>query len=154
MLSDEVMMMRAISLAKQAQLLDEVPIGAVIFHEGRVVGEGFNTKETSNDPTRHAEMNAISDAAKNLGRWRLHECTLVVTLEPCPMCAGAIVNARLDRIVYGASDQKSGACRTLYKIADDPRLNHRCEVTGGVLEPECVELLQTFFKLRREEVGQ
>ncbi len=154
MQNEQSMMMRAISLAKQAELLEEVPVGAVIFHEGVVVGEGFNTKETSNDPTRHAEMNAIRNAAKNLGRWRLHECTLVVTLEPCPMCAGAIVNARLDRIIFGASDQKSGACRTLYKIADDPRLNHRCEVIGGVLESECVTLLQTFFKHRREEVGQ
>ena len=151
---DEEMMRKAIALAKQASMLEEVPIGAVIYCDGEIVGEGFNTKETSNDPTRHAEMNAISDAAKNLGRWRLHECTLVVTLEPCPMCAGAIVNARLDRIVYGANDQKSGACRTLYKIADDPRLNHRCEVTGGVLETECVELLQSFFKRHREEVGQ
>jgi tRNA(adenine34) deaminase len=149
MLNDEDMMQHAISLAKQARSLDEVPIGAAIFHDGKVVGEGFNTKETTNDPTRHAEINAITDASKRLGRWRLHECTLAVTLEPCPMCAGAIVNARLDRVVYGASDQKAGACRTLYKITDDPRLNHRCEVIGGVMEEECVELLQSFFTSRR-----
>jgi tRNA(adenine34) deaminase len=154
MSNDETMMREAIALAKQGGALGEVPIGAVIVHEGKVIGEGFNTKETTNDPTRHAEMNAIRDASNNLGRWRLHECTLVVTLEPCPMCAGAIVNARLDRVVYGASDQKSGACRTLYKIADDPRLNHRCDVICGVLEKECVELLQSFFKVRRAEVGQ
>jgi tRNA(adenine34) deaminase len=154
MSNDETMMREAIALAKQGGALGEVPIGAVIVHEGKVIGEGFNTKETTNDPTRHAEMNAIRDASNNLGRWRLHECTLVVTLEPCPMCAGAIVNARLDRVVYGASDQKSGACRTLYKIADDPRLNHRCDVIYGVLEKECVELLQSFFKVRRAEVGQ
>lgn len=154
MIPDETMMQEAIALAKQAEALGEVPIGAVVVHEGKIVGEGFNTKETTNDPTRHAEINAISDAAKNLGRWRLHDCTLVVTLEPCPMCAGAIVNARLDRVVFGARDQKSGACRTLYKIADDPRLNHRCDVTGGILEEACIELLQSFFKVRRAEVGQ
>ncbi len=149
MKSDEAMMREALVLAKQAQSLDEVPIGAAIFHDGKIVGKGFNTKETTNDPTRHAEINAIADAAKRLGRWRLHDCTLVVTLEPCPMCAGAIVNARLDRVVFGASDQKAGACRTLFKITDDPRLNHRCDVTGGVLEDECVELLQSFFVTRR-----
>ena len=149
MTSDIEMMQHAISLANKAATLDEVPIGAAVFHEGKVVGEGFNTKETTNDPTKHAEMNAITNAAKHLGRWRLHECTLVVTLEPCPMCAGAVVNARLDRVVYGASDQKAGACRSLFKIADDPRLNHRCEITGGVLEEECVNLLQTFFMSRR-----
>lgn len=149
MKSDETMMREALALAKQAQSLDEVPIGAAIFKDGKIVGEGFNTKETTNDPTKHAEINAIADAAKRLGRWRLHDCTLVVTLEPCPMCAGAIVNARLDRVVFGASDQKAGACRTLFKITDDPRLNHRCDVTGGVLEDECVELLQSFFVTRR-----
>ena len=147
--SDETMMQHALTLARQAAMLEEVPIGAVVFHEGEVVGEGLNTKETSNNPTAHAELNAIVDASKRLGRWRLHDCTLVVTLEPCPMCAGAIVNARLDRVVYGASDKKSGACRTLFKIADDPRLNHRCEITSGVLEEECIELLQDFFKIRR-----
>jgi len=147
--NDETMMQHALTLARQAAMLEEVPIGAVVFHEGEVVGEGFNTKETSNNPTAHAELNAIVDASKRLGRWRLHDCTLVVTLEPCPMCAGAIVNARLDRVVYGASDKKSGACRTLFKIADDPRLNHRCEITSGVLEEECIELLQDFFKIRR-----
>jgi tRNA(adenine34) deaminase len=147
--NDETMMQHALTLARRAAMLEEVPIGAVVFHEGEVVGEGFNTKETSNNPTAHAELNAIIDASKRLGRWRLHDCTLVVTLEPCPMCAGAIVNARLDRVVYGASDKKSGACRTLFKIADDPRLNHRCEITSGVLEEECIELLQDFFKIRR-----
>jgi len=147
--NDVTMMQHALTLARQAAMLEEVPIGAVVFHEGEVVGEGFNTKETSNNPTAHAELNAIVDASNHLGRWRLHDCTLVVTLEPCPMCAGAIVNARLDRVVYGASDKKSGACRTLFKIADDPRLNHRCEITSGVLEEECIELLQDFFKIRR-----
>lgn len=146
---DEDMMRQAIVCAHKAMEIEEVPIGAVIYCGNEIIGKGFNTKETTNDPTKHAEMNAIIDASRNLGRWRLHDCTLVVTLEPCPMCAGAIVNARLDRVVFGASDQKSGACRTLYKIADDPRLNHRCDVVGGVLEKECIALLQDFFKPRR-----
>ena len=148
-MNDAEMMQQAISLAKQAASLDEVPIGAAIFYDDELVGEGFNTKETTCNPTAHAEMNAIVDASKKLGRWRMHGCTIVVTLEPCPMCAGAIVNARFDRVIFGASDQKSGACRTLYKITDDPRLNHRCDVLGGILEQECVELLQDFFKPRR-----
>ncbi len=148
-MNDAEMMQQAISLAKQAASLEEVPIGAAIFYDDELVGEGFNTKETTCNPTAHAEMNAIVDASKKLGRWRMHGCTIVVTLEPCPMCAGAIVNARFDRVIFGASDQKSGACRTLYKITDDPRLNHRCDVLGGILEQECVELLQDFFKPRR-----
>ena len=148
-MTDDAMMARAIALARKALELDEVPIGAVVYCDGEIVGEGFNRKETDVNPTSHAEIIAITDAANNLGRWRLHDCTLVVTLEPCPMCAGALVNARIDRVVFGASDQKSGACRTLYKIAEDPRLNHRCEVTGGVLEKECVQLLRDFFEPRR-----
>ena len=148
-MTDDAMMARAIALARKALELDEVPIGEVVYCDGEIVGEGFNRKETDVNPTSHAEIIAITDAANNLGRWRLHDCTLVVTLEPCPMCAGALVNARIDRVVFGASDQKSGACRTLYKIAEDPRLNHRCEVTGGVLEKECVQLLRDFFEPRR-----
>ncbi len=148
-MTDEAMMQHAISLAKQAAELDEVPIGAVVFHKNTVVGEGFNHKESTQDPTAHAEMIAIAQAAKHLGRWRLFDCTLVVTLEPCPMCAGAIVNARLDRVVFGAYDQKAGACRTLYTIADDPKLNHRAEVVCGVLETECIDLLQSFFMTKR-----
>ncbi len=149
--NDESMMRRAIELARQASNIDEVPIGAVVYCDGEVVGEGFNRKETEHNPIAHAEIIALTNASKKLGRWRLHECTLVVTLEPCPMCAGALVNARVDRVVFGASDQKSGACRTLYNIADDPRLNHRCEVNGGVLEEECVSLLQTFFAQKRQK---
>jgi len=142
-------MHHAIALAHRAAAIDEVPIGAAVFLDGVVVGEGYNQKETTNDPTAHAEIIVIADAAKTLGRWRLNDCTLVVTLEPCPMCAGALVNARIQRVVYGASDQKAGACRTLYSIADDQRLNHRCEVTGEVLTDACVALLQTFFKAKR-----
>ena len=146
---DETMMQHAIALAKQAEAIDEVPIGAVVFQGDEIVGEGFNRKEVDNDPTAHAEMIAISDAAQRLGRWRLQDCTLVVTLEPCPMCAGALVNARMERVVYGASDPKAGACRTLYEISDDPRLNHRCKITSGVLADECADLLSKFFKAKR-----
>ncbi|MBC8202381.1 MAG: nucleoside deaminase [Planctomycetes bacterium] len=148
-MSDEAMMRHALDLAEQGAAIDEVPIGAAVFLDGEVVGVGFNHKESTNSPTAHAEIIAINDAAKKLGRWRLHDCTLVVTLEPCPMCAGAAVNARIGRIVFGAHDQKAGACRTLYNIADDERLNHRCEITEGVLAEECVEKLRVFFKAKR-----
>jgi tRNA(adenine34) deaminase len=148
-MTDETMMEYAIALANKAAAIDEVPIGAVVFCDGEIVGEGYNRKETDFNPTSHAEIIALTNASKKLGRWRLHDCTLVVTLEPCPMCAGALVNARLDRVVFGASDQKSGACRSLYEIADDPRLNHRCDVTSGILEKECVALLRNFFESRR-----
>ena len=146
---DATMMQHAIALAKQAEAIDEVPIGAVVFQGDEIVGEGFNRKEVDNDPTAHAEMIAIANASQRLGRWRLQDCTLVVTLEPCPMCAGALVNARMERVVYGASDPKAGACRTLYEISDDPRLNHRCEITSGVLADECADLLSQFFKAKR-----
>ena len=146
---EATMMQYAIALAKQAEAIDEVPIGAVVFQGDEIVGEGFNRKEVDNDPTAHAEMIAIADAAKRLGRWRLQDCTLVVTLEPCPMCAGALVNARMERVVYGASDPKAGACRTLYEISDDPRLNHRCEIISGILADECADLLSQFFKAKR-----
>ena len=143
------MMQRALELAEQASQLDEVPIGAVVTHEGQIIGEGYNTKEHGRNPTAHAEMIAIQQAANHLGRWRLHGCTLYVTLEPCPMCAGAIVNARMDKVVFGARDAKSGACESLFTITNDARLNHRCEVKGGVLEEDCVAILQTFFKAKR-----
>ena len=148
-MTDQDMMQLAIALALQAAAIDEVPIGAVVVCGDTIVGEGYNRKEIERDPTAHAEMIAITAASRKLDRWRLHDCTLVVTLEPCPMCAGALVNARMKRVVFGASDQKAGACRTLYEISDDPRLNHRCKVTGGVMEQECVALLQGFFKDKR-----
>jgi tRNA(adenine34) deaminase len=149
MMSDEAMMRSALALADQAAAIDEVPIGAAVFLNDEIVGEGFNHKESTNNPTAHAELIAINNAAEKLGRWRLHDCTLVVTLEPCPMCAGAAVNSRMKRIVFGAHDQKAGACRTLYNIADDERLNHRCEITEGILAEECVEKLRVFFKTKR-----
>lgn len=141
----------AIEQALAARALDEVPIGAVIIHDptGHVVGAGHNRREIDNDPTAHAEILAIRAAGAKLGHWRLLDCTLYVTLEPCPMCAGAIVNARLPRLVYGAPDPKAGACHTLFSITHDQRLNHRVDVTANVLEEECAELLRSFFRVQR-----
>lgn len=127
----------------------EVPIGAVIVHEGRVIAEGHNLRETLNDPTAHAEMIAITQAAGALSSWRLLDCTLYVTLEPCPMCAGAIVQSRIPRVVYGTPDPKGGACHTLYEITDDPRLNHRCGVMAGVMQADCSAILKQFFAEQR-----
>jgi tRNA(adenine34) deaminase len=141
----------ALAQAAAARALSEVPIGCVIVHDptGRVVGAGYNRRETDNDPTAHAEILAIRAAGQALGHWRLLDCTLYVTLEPCPMCAGAIVNARLPRVVYGAPDPKAGACHTLYSITHDQRLNHRVAVTAGVMEEACAELLRDFFRAQR-----
>ena len=145
----EAMMREALSLAEQAARLDEVPVGCVVVHGGRIVGRGFNRRETSQDPTAHAEMLAIREAAAALGSWRLSGCDLYVTLEPCAMCAGAMVLARIDRCFFGARDPKGGAVETLFQIADDPRLNHRVESVGGVLEAECARLLSDFFREKR-----
>ena len=141
----------AISLARSAAELGEVPIGCVVVHDasGAIIGRGYNRRETDRDPTAHAEILAVREAGKALGHWRLVDCTLVVTLEPCPMCAGAIVNARIPRLVYGCDDPKAGAVRTLYQIAEDTRLNHRLSVTSGVLAAECAEMLKAFFRARR-----
>jgi tRNA(adenine34) deaminase len=141
----------AIEEAKLALAADEVPIGAVVLHapSGRVIGRGHNRRESDHDPTAHAEVVALRQAARELGHWRLLECVLAVTLEPCPMCAGAIVNARVARLVYGCDDPKAGAVRTLYRICEDERLNHRVEVEGGVLADECAELLRAFFRAQR-----
>src|SRR5690606_28436239 len=127
----------------------EVPVGAVIVQKGQVVAEAYNQREMLNDPTAHAEMIALTQAAESLGHWRLLDCTLYVTLEPCPMCAGAIVQARIPRVVYGTEDPKAGACHTLYQITSDPRLNHQALVTAGVLRDECQKLLRDFFAEQR-----
>ena len=144
-------MREAIAEAQAALRLDEVPIGCVIVHEstGRIIGRGHNLRETAHDATAHAEIQAIRQACKALNSWRLIDCTLVVTLEPCPMCAGAIVNARIPRLVYGCDDPKAGAVRTLYQLCEDARLNHRVEVTAGVLAEQCAELLRSFFRAQR-----
>lgn len=147
--SDEACMRAALNEAIQAYDLGEVPIGAVVVHNGRIIGRGHNLRETLNDPTAHAEVIALTAAAASLESWRLDECTIYVTLEPCPMCAGALVNSRIARLVYGAPDPKAGACGTLYNIVQDPRLNHRLPVTAGVLEKDCADLLREFFRQRR-----
>ncbi|MCA8999828.1 MAG: tRNA adenosine(34) deaminase TadA [Planctomycetaceae bacterium] len=144
--------MRAAILRAQAAFeAEEVPVGAVIVHDGRIIGEGFNQRETLQDPTAHAEMIALTQAADSLKSWRLIDCTLYVTLEPCPMCAGAIVQARVPRVVFGTADPKAGACGTLYQITDDPRLNHRALVIPGILQEECRFLLQEFFAIQRRK---
>ena len=127
----------------------DVPVGAVVAFDGRIIGRGCNQKEQLNDPTAHAEMLAITAASAARGDWRLTGCTLYVTLEPCVMCAGAMVLARIDRLVFGAEDPKTGACGSLYSLVDDPRANHQVAVTRGVLEDECSRLLRDFFAGQR-----
>lgn len=148
---DVRMMRRAIELARNAALGGEVPIAAVVYRGEEILGEAANNRETQADPTGHAEIVAIREAGRRVGEWRLEGCSMAVTLEPCPMCAGALVNARLGRLVYGATDPKAGACETLYRIPVDQRLNHRVTMYGGVLAAECVELLRSFFRERRAQ---
>ncbi len=145
----EPYMLRALAEAQVAFEEKEVPVGAVVVHDGRVIASAHNQREQLNDPTAHAEIVAITQAAESLGSWRLLDCTLYVTLEPCPMCAGAIVQARIPNVVYGTDDPKAGACHSLYQITDDPRLNHQCNVLGGVLQPECAGILREFFAVQR-----
>ncbi|ABC83404.1 tRNA adenosine(34) deaminase TadA [Anaeromyxobacter dehalogenans] len=142
-------MQEALGLAREAAARGEVPVGAVALFEGRVVGRGANAREAARDPTAHAELLAIQEAARTLGRWRLTGVTLVVTLEPCAMCAGAMVLARIDRLVYGASDPKAGCTGSLQDLSADPRLNHRFPVERGLLAEESGELLRAFFRARR-----
>ena len=146
---DETFMAEALLEARAAGGEDEVPIGSVVVVEGRIVGRGRNAREAKADPTAHAEMLALQEAARSLGRWRLSGATVYATLEPCPVCAGALVNARVDRLVYAVPDPKAGAAGTLFDIVRDSRLNHRIEVTSGVLATECGELLTQFFRSRR-----
>jgi len=148
---DQHYMRLAIEAARIAEDNGDVPIGAVIVHEGQVIGRAYNEREQLQDPTAHAEIVALTQAAAFLESWRLHGCTIYVTLEPCPMCAGALVLARVDRLVYGCADPKTGACGSLYNIVQDERLNHRLEVAAGVLEAECRAQLQGFFERRRLE---
>ncbi|HEX3870256.1 MAG TPA: tRNA adenosine(34) deaminase TadA [Pirellulales bacterium] len=145
----ENFMRLAITEAQAALAENEVPIGAVIVHAGQVIARGHNQREQLRDPTAHAEMIAITQAAHALGSWRLEDCALYVTLEPCPMCAGAIVQARVPTVVYGARDPKAGAVETLFRLLDDPRLNHRCEIVSGVLADECGAMLSQFFRQQR-----
>ncbi len=155
MTEDEKWMEFALKEAEQAYKRKEVPVGAIVVKNGRIIGKGYNQIESLQDPTAHAEMIAITAAATNLGNRRFEECTLYVTLEPCPMCAGSIVLARIPRLVYGASDPKAGACGTLFNIVQDERLNHRAEIVNGILEGRCNDLLKEFFsKVRTKEIGK
>ncbi len=151
--TDIAMMQRAIELAQQSADTGEVPVGAIVYDttSGEIIAQAHNTREMHSNPAGHAEFSAIMHACESLGDWRLNHCTLVVTLEPCPMCAGLIVNARLGRVVYGASDPKAGAVRSLFELCDDRRLNHRCEIHPGVLGNRCGEQLSVFFKHLREK---
>ena len=146
---DEKMMGQALREAEAALETEDVPVGAVIVHEGHIIGRGRNQRELLQDPTAHAEMIAITAAAEALRSWRLIGCTLYVTLEPCTMCAGAIVNARLDRVVFGAVDPKAGACGSVYNVVEDARLNHQVQLTSGVLVQQCGDLLREFFARQR-----
>ncbi len=149
MTEDERWMDLALREAEQAYKRKEVPVGAVIVHDGRIIGRGYNQIETLQDPTAHAEMIAITAAATNRESRRLEGCVLYVTLEPCAMCAGAVVLARIPRLVFGAFDPKAGACGTLYNLVQDARLNHRVELVAGVLEPRCGSILKEFFSTVR-----
>jgi len=140
----------ALAEAEQALREEEVPIGAVIVHEERVIAQAHNQREQLHDPTAHAEMIAITQAAESLRSWRLEGCTLYVTLEPCPMCAGAILQARIPIVVYGAADPKAGAVRSLFRLLDDPRLNHRCLIVPSVLAEPCGAILTRFFQVQRQ----
>jgi len=147
---DRAAMQLALALAAHAADIGEVPVGAVVVRNGVVIAARFNERETLQDPTAHAELLALRDAAQALGEWRLNDCTLVVTLEPCVMCAGALMNARIGTLVYGAADLKGGATASLYNVTSDPRLNHAPIVRHGVCADESTALLQAFFGARRE----
>ena len=147
--ADEQYMHIAIEQAKVAEENGDVPIGAVIVYQNQIIGRAYNQREQLKDPTAHAEIIALTQAAAFLESWRLTGCTIYVTLEPCPMCAGALVLSRMDRLVYGCDDPKTGACKSLYNIVQDERLNHRLEVTSGILADECKLQLQNFFEQKR-----
>lgn len=142
-------MQRALTQARAAAVHGDVPVGAVVVRDGVVIAARHNERELTGDPTAHAEVLAMRDAAAIIGHWRLLDCTLYVTLEPCVMCAGALVNGRIGRLVYGATDPKAGAVESLYRVCDDDRLNHRPPVEGGLLADECGQLLKAFFAARR-----
>lgn len=145
----EHFMRMALREAERARAENEIPVGAVIVRDGQVVAEAHNQREQLRDPTAHAEMIAITQAAETLRSWRLEQCTMYVTLEPCPMCAGAILQARIPQVVYGAADPKAGAVASLLHLLDDPRFNHRCDVVSGILSGECGRILSEFFQHQR-----
>lgn len=143
-------MKKALALARKAESIGEVPIGAVLIKDSMIVGRGYNQREILNDPTAHAETIAIRKASRKLGAWRLTGTTLYVTLEPCPMCMGAIILARIERVVFGCFDPKGGAAGSLYNLAEDTRFNHRVKRESGIMEKECSEILSTFFRRLRQ----
>ncbi|MBE1557056.1 tRNA adenosine(34) deaminase TadA [Sporosarcina limicola] len=148
--TDRIYMRLAIDEAMKAEALGEVPIGAIIVYDHRVIARAHNLRETTQNAVTHAELSAIQDACREIGSWRLEDTTLYVTLEPCPMCAGAILQSRIPRVVYGARDPKGGCVDSLYRLLNDPRFNHECDVVEGVLAEECGEILTAFFRAIRE----
>lgn len=148
-MSDEEYMQLALELAAQAAAAGEVPVGALVVKDGEIIGRGYNAPISSHDPSAHAEIRAMRDAAQNIGNYRLVGCTLYVTLEPCAMCTGAIQHARIARLVYGASDPKTGACGSVVNLMEETRLNHHTDVEGGVMAAECGGVLSAFFAARR-----
>jgi tRNA(adenine34) deaminase len=145
----EIGMQLAIREAMRAYDNDEVPIGAVVIKKGKVVGRGFNQRELLNDPTAHAEIIALTSAANTIGNWRLNDCELYVTKEPCPMCAGAIMNARISFVGFGVYDDEQGCCGSLYQLCNDPRFNHQSVVQGGLYEDDCKLIIQEYFNIKR-----
>ena len=148
---DYYFMEKALRQARAAYRRGEVPVGAVVVKENEVIARGFNLRESTRDPAAHAELLAIRRAARRLNSWRLTGCTLYVTLEPCPMRAGAILNSRIERVVFGAYDAKAGCCTTLYHLCSDPRFNHRAWILGGIMEKDCADILSSFFEEKRKK---
>lgn len=149
--NDEYYMKEALKAAQDAYDAGEVPIGAVIVHNGEIIGRGFNRRNTEGNPLCHAEIIAINEAAHFMGDWRIEECTMYVTVEPCPMCAGAIVQARIPRVVYGAKNPKAGCAGSVLDVLNEPKLNHQVDVTEGVLKEECAAIMKEFFKRFRKK---
>ena len=152
--TDQYFMEKAFNLAKQAEQNNEIPVGAVVVYQGKIIGEGFNQSIMLNDPSAHAEMIAVRQAGKYLNNYRLLDCTLYVTLEPCPMCAGLLVHSRIKQLVYASSDFKTGAAGSAFNLVSNEQLNHQIVVTSGVLKEQCSQLLSSFFKRRRLEKKQ
>ena len=144
-----IWMKQALIQAQKAFEAEEIPIGAIVVHNGKIIGRGYNQREQLNDPTAHAEIIAITAAANTIGDWRLNNCSLYVTKEPCPMCAGAIINSRLEMVIFGTYDEETGCCGSLYQLCGDPRFKTKVAVKGGILEKESLSLIQDFFKVRR-----
>jgi tRNA(adenine34) deaminase len=150
-MNDIEYMQIALQLAQEAAAAGEVPVGAIVVKNGEIIGRGYNAPITTHDPSAHAEIRAMRDAANHLGNYRLVDCTLYVTLEPCAMCSGAIQHARIAKVIYGASDPKTGACGSVINLMAEPKLNHHTEVAGGILAQECGALLSNFFSARRKK---